>query len=50
MPKNRGRNLLNSDIGLERLPSGYLSTNKRLMYLALLAFNLLRETFDLFTP
>ncbi len=33
---------LKSDIGLERLPSGYFATNKRVMYLALLAFNLLR--------
>jgi hypothetical protein len=31
-----------SDMGLERLPSGYFQTNTRIMFLALLAFNLLR--------
>jgi len=33
---------LKTDIGLERLPSGRFSTNQRVMFLALLAFNLLR--------
>jgi hypothetical protein len=33
---------LKTDIGLERLPSGYFQTNTRIMYLALLTFNLLR--------
>ena len=41
---------LKTDIGLERLPSGYFATNQRVMFLALLAFNLLRiigqETLD----
>lgn len=31
-----------SDIGLERLPSGYFETNTRVMFLALLVFNILR--------
>lgn len=31
-----------TDMGLERLPSGYFQTNTRIMFLALLAFNLLR--------
>jgi len=33
---------LKTDIGLERLPSGRFATNQRIMFLALLAFNLLR--------
>lgn len=33
---------LKTDIGLERFPSGYFATNQRVMFLALLAFNLLR--------
>lgn len=33
---------LKTDIGLERLPSGRFSVNQRVMFLALLAFNLLR--------
>jgi hypothetical protein len=41
---------LKTDIGLERLPSGRFATNQRVMFLALLAFNLLRimgqETLD----
>lgn len=41
---------LKSDIGLERLPSGRFATNQRVMFLSLLAFNLLRiigqETLD----
>jgi len=41
---------LKTDIGLERLPSGHFATNQRVMFLALLAFNLLRiigqETLD----
>lgn len=31
-----------TDIGVERLPSGYFETNQRVMFLTLLAFNLLR--------
>ncbi len=33
---------LKTDIGFERLPSGYFQTNTRVLFLALLAFNLLR--------
>ena len=33
---------IKSDMGLERLPSGYFATNQRVMFLAMVAFNLLR--------
>jgi hypothetical protein len=33
---------IKSDMGLERLPSGYFATNQRVMFLAMIAFNLLR--------
>ena len=33
---------IKSDMGLERLPSGYFATNQRIMFLAMVAFNLLR--------
>jgi hypothetical protein len=33
---------LKTDIGLERLPSGRFATNQRIMFLTMLAFNLLR--------
>jgi hypothetical protein len=33
---------IKSDMALERLPSGYFGTNQRVMFLAMIAFNLLR--------
>jgi len=33
---------IKTDMGLERLPSGHFATNQRVMFLAMIAFNLLR--------